>query len=90
MPAARAGPCGDRQRRAHRLARQRLAQCVLRVYEGGPRHVQAHRLEQHLVAVGGAAEGAGARAMVGGAAFGDAAGDCDEGALHDNEDGSRM
>ena len=48
----------------HRLARQRVAQAVVRVDEGGARHVQAHRLEQHLVAVGGAVEGAGAGAVV--------------------------
>ena len=37
----------------------------MRVHEGRAGHVQAHRLEQHLVAVGGAVEGAGAGAVVG-------------------------
>jgi len=65
------GPAGstalarqDSQQRAHRLARERFAQERMRVDEGRARHVQAHRLEQHLVAVGGAVEGAGAGAVV--------------------------
>ena len=54
----------DAQRRAHGLPRQRLAQFIARVDERRARHVQAHRLHQHLVAVGRAVEGAGARCVV--------------------------
>jgi hypothetical protein len=38
----------------------------MRMHERGARHVQPHRLEQHLVAVGGAVERARAGAVVGG------------------------
>ncbi len=55
----------DRQRRAHRFARQRLAQVRVRMHEGRARHMQAHRFQQHLVAVGGAIERAGAGAVIG-------------------------
>ena len=48
-----------RVRTASRVSASRSAS--LRLDEGGARHVQAHRLHQHLVAVGGAVEGAGAR-----------------------------
>ncbi len=45
--------------------RQRVAQRRVRVDEGGAGQVQAHDLHQHLVGVGGAVEGAGARRVVG-------------------------
>ena len=54
------------QHGAHRRLRECGAQVVVRVHEGRARHMQAHGLQQHLVAVGRAVEGAGARAMVGG------------------------
>ena len=60
------GTAGERQHPVHRLAGEPFAQAGVRVHEGRAGHVQAHRLEQHLVAVGGAVEGAGARAVVGG------------------------
>ena len=56
---------GDLQRRAARRRGQRIAQRRVRVDEGGARQVQAHHLHQHLVAVGGAVEGAGAGRVVG-------------------------
>ena len=62
-----AAACGhDAFARTSRTAslRQRVAQAVVRMDEGRAGHVQAHRLEQHLVAVGGAVEGAGAGAVV--------------------------
>ena len=52
--------------RARRGLGQRIAQRRVRVDEGGARQVQAHHLHQHLVGVGGAVEGAGAGAVVGG------------------------
>ena len=55
----------DAQHRAHGLARELVAQFGARIDEGRARHVQAHRFHQHLVAVGGAVEGAGARRVVG-------------------------
>ena len=56
---------GDRSRALRRGARQRVAQRRAGVHEGRARQVQAHDLHQHLVAVGGAVEGAGARRVVG-------------------------
>jgi hypothetical protein len=47
-------------------SREQFAFAIGRVDEGRARHVQAHGLQQHLVAVGCAVEGAGAFAMVGG------------------------
>ena len=55
----------DAQHGAHCFARQLLAQFVARIDERRARHVQAHRLHQHLVAVGRAVEGAGARRVIG-------------------------
>ncbi len=56
---------GDGQHAAHGPAREQFAFAVGRVDEGRARHVQAHGLQQHLVAVGRAVEGAGAFAVVG-------------------------
>ncbi len=53
------------QHRAHGLARERFAHRVAGLDEGRARHVQAHGFQQHLVAVGGAVEGAGARRVIG-------------------------
>ncbi|OQC07863.1 MAG: hypothetical protein BWX79_01796 [Alphaproteobacteria bacterium ADurb.Bin100] len=50
---------------AHRLGRQCLAQRCAGIDEGRARQLQAHDLQQHLVGVGGAVEGAGAGAVVG-------------------------
>ena len=47
------------------FAGQRIAQRRVRVYERGARQVQTHDLHHHLIGVGGAVEGAGARAVVG-------------------------
>jgi hypothetical protein len=56
-----AGVCKDD---AHCFGSQRVAQAIVRMDERGAGHVQAHRLEQHLVAVRGAVERAGPRAVV--------------------------
>ena len=53
------------QHLSHRLPGELFAQAVVRVDVGRAGHVQPHGLQQHLVAVGRAVEGAGARAMVG-------------------------
>ena len=42
-------------------AGQRLAKRRSGIDEGGVGHVQAHQLHHHLVGIGGAVEGAGAR-----------------------------
>ena len=55
----------DRQRAPGRLAGQGVAQGRVGVDEARPRRVQAHDLHQHLVRVGGAVEGAGARPVIG-------------------------
>ena len=55
---------GDLQNGANRLSRQLLAQRIARVDKCRPRHMQAHRFEQHLVAVGGAIKGTGAHAVI--------------------------
>jgi len=49
----------------HRFAREFGTRALAGVDEGRARHMQAHGFEQHLVAVGGAVEGAGAFAVVG-------------------------
>ena len=56
---------GDSQRTLRRLPGQRVAQRRAGVDEGGARHMQAHDLHQHLVGVGRAVEGAGARPVIG-------------------------
>ena len=56
---------GDRQRALGRFPGQRVAQRRAGIDEGGARRVQAHDLHQHLVGVGGAVEGAGARPVIG-------------------------
>ncbi len=56
---------GDRRQPVHRGAGQRLPQRRARLDEGRARHVQPHHLHHHLVGVGGAVEGAGARRVVG-------------------------
>ena len=62
---------GEARARAHQaehltdgVARQTLTQAVVGVHKGGTRNVQAHGLQEHLVAVGGAVERAGAGAVV--------------------------
>ena len=57
---------GDGEGALGALDGQRLAQGRAGVDEAGARQVQAHELHQHLVGVGGAVEGAGAGAVVGG------------------------
>ena len=49
----------------HRRAGQRLAQRRAGIDEGGVGDVQPHQLHHHLVGVGGAVEGAGARRVIG-------------------------
>jgi hypothetical protein len=51
---------GHRQRARGRRRGQRVAQGRAGIHEGGAGQLQAHRLEQHLVGIGGAVEGAGA------------------------------
>ena len=57
------GQAGDLLRR---LVAQGIAQWGARIDKGRARQVQAHHLHQQLVGVGGAVEGAGAGAVVGG------------------------
>ena len=53
----------------HRAARaklgQRVAQRRIRIDERGAGQMQAHDFHQHLIGVGGAVEGAGARPVIG-------------------------
>ena len=57
---------GQSEDAPRRLAGQRVTQPGAGIDEGGAGQVQAHHLHQHLVGVGGAVEGAGARPVVGG------------------------
>ncbi len=50
---------------ARRLDGQRIAQWRPGIDEGRARQVQAHHFHQHLIGVGGAIEGTGARAVIG-------------------------
>ena len=56
---------GHGQHPVHRLLVQCRAQRRARVDEGAARQLHAHRLQQHLVGIGGAVEGAGPRRVVG-------------------------
>ncbi len=58
---------GDGERPLGRQPGQLVAERRARIDEGRARHMQAHDLHQHLVGVGGAVEGAGARPVIGGA-----------------------
>ena len=51
----------------HGGAGQLAAQLGAGIDESRARHVQAHHFHHHLVGIGGAVEGAGARAMIAGA-----------------------
>ena len=55
----------DRQRPLRPRNGQRITQGRIGVHKGRAGQVQAHELHQHLVGVGGAIEGAGARPVVG-------------------------
>ena len=56
---------GDAQRALGGGTGQCIAQRRARIDEGRARQLQAHRLQQHLVGIGGAVEGAGAGCVVG-------------------------
>ncbi len=57
---------GDLERAFCRRPGERLAQGRAGIDEARPRQVQPHEFHQHLVGVGGAVEGAGAGAVIGG------------------------
>ncbi|MNM75596.1 hypothetical protein D3C81_873900 [compost metagenome] len=56
--------CADFQRTHGGRAGQRITQRQLRVDERRARQLHAHRFQQYLVGIGGAVEGAGARAVI--------------------------
>ncbi len=60
-------PFGQLDQLLHGRFGELVAHAGAGIDEGAARQLHAHHLHQHLVAVGGAVEGAGARAVVGGA-----------------------